>query len=80
MGITLSSNGKNIWFTEITGNKLASMDIEQRNFRISYWKGKWPYSSNRKIFICHVFKLTVFGQNVAMALATVGHMITEIAS
>jgi virginiamycin B lyase len=28
MGITLSPNGKSIWFTEITGNKISSLDVE----------------------------------------------------
>lgn len=28
MGITLSPDGKNVWFTEITGNKISSLDIE----------------------------------------------------
>jgi DNA-binding beta-propeller fold protein YncE len=28
MGITLSPDGKNIWFTEITGNKISSLNIE----------------------------------------------------
>jgi virginiamycin B lyase len=30
MGITLSPDGDNIWFTEITGNKISSMDIESK--------------------------------------------------
>jgi streptogramin lyase len=30
MGITLSPDGKSIWFTEITGNKISSMDIESK--------------------------------------------------
>lgn len=30
MGIALSPDGKSIWFTEITGNKISSMDIESK--------------------------------------------------
>jgi streptogramin lyase len=30
MGITLSPDGKSIWFTEITGNKISSMDIDSK--------------------------------------------------
>jgi virginiamycin B lyase len=30
MGITLSPDGKNIWFAEITGNKISSLNIESR--------------------------------------------------
>jgi virginiamycin B lyase len=30
MGITLSPDGDNIWFTEITGNKISSMNIESK--------------------------------------------------
>jgi streptogramin lyase len=28
MGITLSPDGRNVWFTEITGNKISSLNIE----------------------------------------------------
>src|SRR5712692_1270635 len=35
MGIVLSPDGKNIWFAEITGNKIASLDI-QSNKIIEY--------------------------------------------
>jgi virginiamycin B lyase len=30
MGITLSPEGENVWFTEITGNKISSMNIESK--------------------------------------------------
>jgi streptogramin lyase len=30
MGITLSPDGKTIWFTEITGDNIASMDVESK--------------------------------------------------
>ena len=39
MGITLSPDGKSIWFTEITGNKIASMDIESKKI-LEYPTGK----------------------------------------
>jgi streptogramin lyase len=39
MGITLSPDGKNVWFTEITGNKIASMDIESKR-TLEYPTGK----------------------------------------
>ena len=31
MGIVLSPDNKNVWFTEITGNKIAAFDIESSN-------------------------------------------------
>src|SRR5207247_4587634 len=31
MGIILSPDSKTIWFTEITGNKIAALDIESSN-------------------------------------------------
>jgi streptogramin lyase len=39
MGITLSPDGKSVWFTEITGNKIASMDIESKRI-LEYPTGK----------------------------------------
>jgi streptogramin lyase len=32
MGITLSQDGNDIWFTEITGNKISNMDIKSKRF------------------------------------------------
>jgi streptogramin lyase len=39
MGITLFPDGKSVWFTEITGNKIASMDIESKRI-LEYPTGK----------------------------------------
>jgi streptogramin lyase len=39
MGITLSPDGKSIWFTEITGNKIGSIDIESKKI-LEYPTGK----------------------------------------
>jgi streptogramin lyase len=39
MGIALSSDGESIWFTEITGNKISSMDIESKRI-LEYPTGK----------------------------------------
>jgi streptogramin lyase len=39
MGIALSPDGESIWFTEITGNKISSMDIESKRI-LEYPIGK----------------------------------------
>ena len=39
MGITLSPDGNNVWFTEITGNKISSLNIESNRI-LEYLTGE----------------------------------------